>query len=99
MGLKLVDKDHKKGGQIQPETLYARRLLGHGRIWQLLKLVWCRRVGHKWTNWLMDWDADYEPRPQDELTWLRGCDRECGAVQTARATMLQRGGLPGGTRD
>lgn len=99
MQLKLVDKEGTKKGQAQPETLYARRLWGRGRTWQLVKRTWCRAVGHKWTLWIMDWDADHDPHPNDELVWLRGCERECGAVQTARATLLQRGGLPGGTRD
>lgn len=51
-----------------------------------------------------------DPKPYETLVWLRGCTRQlgpkklgrgrCGCVQQARATLLERAGLPGKvTRD
>jgi hypothetical protein len=97
---------------------YAEKRWGHGRLRQLIVRFYCEFIrGHDYTRWNFDWpydDPDFwaeigepmrDPKPNEELLWIRGCSRQlgnprlgrgqCGCVQEAWATLLERGGLPG----
>lgn len=87
--------------------LYARRRWGRGRIRQLIERGICEVFGHAWWEWHFDWPYDVpeyweeigepvsDPRPDEVLSWGRGCDRECGVLQIAHASLLQSAALPG----
>src|SRR4051812_8012435 len=88
-------------------VFYAQKRWGRGRLLQLVIRLVCKVRSHDHNAWHFDWPYDdplywqeieepmRDPRPDEELTWMRGCERDCGGIQTATATLLQRGGLPG----
>lgn len=92
------------------ETVYSRRLWGRGRLLQLATRAYCRVMGHVWREWNFDWPYDVpeyweemgtgveDPGPEEELLWYRGCGRDCGSIQQAWASLLQRASLPGPSR-
>ena len=89
------------------ERLTARS----GWVWpevkRLAAAAWCRLRGHVWGPWYFDWPYDSpeywdeesprDPRPDEKLMWFRGCGRNCGAIEHASGTLLQRASLPGET--
>lgn len=89
------------------ETVHSERRWGHGRLAVRLTRLRCRLTGHIWRTWNFDWPYDVpefwedtgepmrDPRPNEELVWGRGCERDCGTFQTARATLHDAGLLPG----
>jgi hypothetical protein len=44
---------------------------------------------------LDDYGKIRDPRPDEDLTWVRGCDRDCGCIQLAVTSLHSAGLLPG----
>jgi hypothetical protein len=89
-------------------TMKVERRWGRGFLTRRLVRTWCSLTGHRWRRWHYDWPYDLpevweesgicgDPKPDEELVWMRTCARDCGVIETARASLLQRAALPGET--
>lgn len=88
---------------IDIERRNVDKIMFRGRYVRKITRLWCRLKGHKWTAWNFDWPYDVpdsplstrDPNPNQDLTWVRGCDRDCGVLETAVTSLHSSGLLPG----
>jgi hypothetical protein len=93
-----------ESGPVSITEHYAELRLGRGHYLRKLTRLGCRLRGHNWIPWTWEREvepvedegfAPIDPSASDRLLWYRGCHRDCGTIQMARATLLQRAALPG----
>lgn len=82
------------------DTMYAERLWGRGRWVRRAWRLYCVIRGHTFNHWHFDWPEDVSrgPNHDEPLFWVRGCNRDCGCVQTCCGPSLLEAptALPGG---
>ena len=85
------------------QTVVVWKRWGRGRMPQALTLLRCKLAGHDWLPWSFDWPYDCpdislahrDPHMDEELLWMRACNRGCHCHQTASVTLEKSGLLPG----